>query len=204
MTNEGQTAHAYLRVSTAEQDTANQWAEIAKWAADHGLPYPVSTHDTASTKTEWRQRKIGQLIKDALPGDTIIIAEVSRLARSILEVLEILKECAAKGVAVHVVKSGLILDGSLPAKITVTILALAAEIERDLIRARTKSALAEARAKGKTLGRPVGTVGKTKIDGKAAEIERMLSAGVAKTAIARLLGVSRGTVDRYTTNRSAS
>lgn len=193
--------HAYLRVSTDAQDPANQWAEITHWAADHGLPYPEATHDTASTKTEWRSRMIGQIIQKALPGDTIIVAEVSRLARSILEVLEILKECAAKGVAVHVVKSGLILDGSLPAKITVTILALAAEIERDLIRARTKSALAEAKAKGKTLGRPVGTGGKTKIDSRASEIARLLSAGVAKTAIARLLGVSRGTVNRHTTNQ---
>lgn len=191
---------AYLRVSTDTQDASNQWNEIVAWCVTHRLPYPIRYEETASTKMAWRERELADAVKSAQAGDTMVVAEVSRLARSTLEVLEIVNECLAKGVAVHIVKTAIVFDGSLGAKVTITILALAAEIERDLIRARTKSALATLKAGGRTLGRPKGTGGKTKIDCKGQEIARLLDAGVAQHAIARLLGVSRGTVYRFVKN----
>lgn len=190
-------AIAYLRVSTNGQDANNQAAECNRWAASRGLPLPLLFPETASTKTHWRKRELAQVLDRLLPGDTLIVAEVSRLARSTLEVLEILAETTRKGIAVHVVKSALVFDGSTTAKITLTILALAAELERDLIRARTKSALDTLKAQGKTLGRPVGTKRPGKLKAKGAEIERLIVAGVSHSAIARLLQVSRATVTRY-------
>ncbi len=195
------TTLAYLRVSTDTQDAANQWNEIVRWSASHDLPYPERVEETASTKMHWQNRAIAQTLATATAGDTIVVAEVSRLARSTLEVLEIVNTALARGITIHIVKTAIVFDGSMGAKVTITILALAAEIERDLIRARTKSALDTLKSQGIKLGRPVGSGGKTKIDGKSQEIARLLQAGVAQQAIARLLGVSRGTVDRFIKNK---
>ena len=76
-------------------------------------------------------------------------------------------------------------------KVMVTIFSLLAELERDLASQRTKSALAALKAGGKRLGRPVGTKGKSKFDGREAEIAMFLEKRVPMTAIARLLGCSR-------------
>ena len=63
----------------------------------------------------------------------LLVAEISRLARSTLQVLEILQEAARKEIAVHVAKSNMVMDGSLNSKITAVVLGLAAEIEREFI-----------------------------------------------------------------------
>ncbi len=67
----------------------------------------------------------------------------------------------------------------------ITMFGLFAEIERDLLSERTKMGLANAKAKGKKLGRPVGRLGKHKLDGEEAEIAELLSYRVSKSAIAR-------------------
>ena len=70
-------------------------------------------------------------------------------------------------------------------------LALFAEVERDLISERTREGLARARSSGRKLGRPKGSLGVSRLDGKQDEIRRFLELGVSKTAIAKLTGVSR-------------
>lgn len=73
--------------------------------------------------------EIGEILDKAGKGDVIIASEVSRLGRPTLQVLEILEEAAQKGVSVHIAKNNMILDGSMQATITTTILGLAAQIE---------------------------------------------------------------------------
>jgi hypothetical protein len=87
-------------------------------------------------------------------GDKILVAEVSRLGGSPLQVLEILEEAAKKENAVHIVKSRLIMNGSLQSTIIATVLGLSAQIEREFISIRTKEALATRKAEGVKLGRP--------------------------------------------------
>ena len=79
-----------------------------------------------------------RLLETADAGDVLVAAEVSRLARSTLQVLELLQAAADRGVTVHIAKNRMVLDQSLPATITATILGLAAQIEREFISARTK------------------------------------------------------------------
>ncbi len=93
--------------------------------------------DTVSGKSAWRERAIGKILEKAKKGDSIIAAEVSRLGRSALQVLEIMELAAQKGVSVHIAKNRMILDGSMQATITATILGLAAQIKREFIKRST-------------------------------------------------------------------
>ena len=181
------TTLAYIRVSTDKQDLDNQRHGVIEYAKKHGLEPLSFFEDTVSGKKSWRERDIGKLISQAQEGDVLLVAEISRLARSTLQVLEILQECATKKLAVHVAKSNMIMDGSLNARITATVLGLAAEIEREFISARTTEALARRKAQGLPLGRPKGSHNHAKkLDKHKAQIKELLGKGVHKVSIARM------------------
>ena len=187
--------YIYLRVSTSAQDTQNQLHGIHQYCQERGIHADAVVEDTASGSVAWNSRKIGELLSTADKGDVLLVAEVSRLARSTLQVLEILKFASERQVSVVIVKNGLTFDNSMQSKITATILGLAAEIERDFISMRTKEALAKRKASGKKLGRPQGALAKCyKLDEKRTEIERYRKLGINQTAIAKLVGVSRPTL----------
>src|SRR5215210_1094787 len=72
----------------------------------------------------------------------------------------------------------------------IALFGLFAEVERDLISERTKEGLAAARAKGRLLGRPKGSLGTSKLDGKEEEIRMLLEKEVSKASIAKIVAVS--------------
>ncbi len=82
-----------------------------------------------------------------------------------------------------------------------TLFALFAEVERDLISERTREGLARARASGKRLGRPKGSLGVSRLEGKEDEIRQFIELGVSRTAIARITGVSRSTLYSFMATR---
>ena len=120
------------------------------------------------------------MLEDAQTGDNIIVSELSRLGRSMLECMEILSIAAQKGVNVYAVKGNWRLDSSIQSKI----IAMAAEIERNLISKRTKEALVAKKANGVRLGRPKG-VGKSKLDLYRPEIEALLNNGSTQAFITK-------------------
>lgn len=187
---------AYLRISTDKQDEASQRQIIlGKLAAAHEVEW---VSDTASGAKPWQDRAIAGVLARCVRGDRVMVSEISRIARSTVGVLTFLQAAAEKGVTVDAVKSGILLDGSTASKIVVTVLAMAAEIERDLLKERTKAALDARKARGLPVGRQMGAVGKrNKLDGKLVEIEKLLAARVGKSAVARVLGVSRQTLDTF-------
>jgi len=189
---------AYLRISTDKQDEASQRQIISgKWACtgSEGIEW---VSDTASGAKPWQDRAIAGVLDRCVRGDRIMVSEISRIARSTVGVLTFLQAAAEKGVTVDAVKSGILLDGSTASKIVVTVLAMAAEIERDLLRERTKAALDARKARGLPVGRQAGALGKkNKLDGRMAEISPLLAAGVAHSAIARVLNVSRQTLHTF-------
>lgn len=185
---------AYLRVSTDAQDVANQRHGVERYCLDKELLAPVFIEDTASGKTDWHTRPLGQLIARAGQGDVIVVAEVSRLARSTLQVLEISRECIERGVHLHVAKTGLVFDDTMQSKIVATVLGLVAEIERDFISARTKEALAKRKTDGIKLGRPIGPARTLRLDKDSAKIDAFLSKGIDKRSVAKLLDVAPNTL----------
>lgn len=146
--------YAYLRVSTDDQTTENQRSlivskgyKIDSWLVDE------ATHGT----TDWKDRLIKTAIKNSQPGDSIIVAELSRLGRSLKQILEMVEICRKKDVTIVAIREGIELKDDNPiTKLLISILGSLAEMERNLIAERTKDALARKKAEGIILGRPVG------------------------------------------------
>lgn len=190
--------YAYIRVSTDKQDLDNQRHGVIEYARKNALEPLHFFEDTASGKKSWRERDLGKLLNQAQKGDVLLVAEISRLARSTLQVLEVLQEAAKKEIAVHVAKNNMVMDGSLNSRITAVVLGLAAEIEREFISARTTEALARRKAEGKPIGRRKGSKNRNKkLDTKSDEIKDLLKKGVHKTSIARIMDCDPETLYRW-------
>ena len=188
------THFAYLRVSTNSQDAENQKLGVLDYCNSKNLVPLKIVSDEVSTQIGWNDRKIAEILNEALPGDTLIVSEISRLARSTLQVLEILELAAKKRVSVHIVKNGLVMDGSIQATITATILGLAAQIEREFISMRTKEALTRRKESGLPMGRPKGRAPKVMLDPHREMIQSYLKKGVNKRSIAKIIECSPTTL----------
>ncbi len=195
--------YAYLRVSTDSQDTANQKHGIYAYANHVGIANLVFVDDVVTGKKKWRDRRLGKLLEGMQSGDTIVFAEVSRIARSTLQVLEVLEHCMAASINVHIAKQNMQLDGSMQARITATVLGLAAEIEREFISMRTKEALAARKAAGMPLGRPKGQATRLKLDEKGEQIGKYREMGLGVREIARLIDAPPSTLSDYLKRSSA-
>ncbi len=189
--------YAYLRVSSDSQDTANQKHGIYEYANKVGLANLVFVEDSVSGAKKWHQRRLGPLLDGMVEGDTIVFAEISRMARSTLQVLEVLELCMSQGFNVHIAKQNMQLDGSMQARIIATVLGLAGEIEREFIRLRTKEALAARKKNGVILGRPKGPAKSLKLDPKRELIEKYIGMGLSLRETARLVEAAPSTLSEY-------
>jgi len=167
---------AYLRVSTIEQDTEKNKADILKFANDKDFGKVHFVEEKVSGAKSWKERKIKNIIDELGDGDRLIVPELSRLGRSMLEIMEIMAVAKEKGIAIYDVKNKWELNGSIQSKVMAMVFSIAAEIERDLISKRTTEGLRAARAQGKLLGRPKGP-GKSKLDVHKEEIIALMKTG---------------------------
>jgi DNA invertase Pin-like site-specific DNA recombinase len=133
------------------------------------------------------------LIDKLEEGDTLYVSELSRIGRSLGQIIQVVDTLITKRVKFVALKERIFIDGKqdIQTKVTVSLFGLFAEIERDLISERTKQGLLSARLQGKLIGRPKGSIGDSKLDGKEEEIHNLLSKKVSKSSIAKILGVSR-------------
>lgn len=182
---------AYLRVSTIDQNTDKFKDDILRFSNDNNFGKVDFIDETVSGVKNWRQRKLGEIIDSLQAGDRLIVPEMSRLGRSMLDVLEILKVCKDKDINVYALKGNWTLNGSIESKVLAVMFALISEIERDFIISRTRESLAAKKAQGIKLGRPKGP-GKSKLDPYRPEIEALLKNGSTKVFVAKRYGVSLG------------
>jgi DNA invertase Pin-like site-specific DNA recombinase len=181
---------SYLRVSTEEQDTEKNKADVLKFANERDFGKVYFVEEKVSGTKSWKERKIKKIIDELGEGDTLIVPELSRLGRSMLEIMEILALAKEKGIAIYDVKNGWELNGTIQSKVMALVFSIAAEIERDLISKRTTEGLRVARAKGKLLGRPKGP-GKSKLDKHREEIISLIKTGSKQTYIAKKYGTAQ-------------
>ena len=168
----------YLRVSTGTQDLKKNRAEILAFANEKDLGRVEFVEETASGRTAWRDRKIATVIATVLDGleadDILIVSELSRIGRSMLDCMKILAIAAKREIRVYAIKGNWQLDETIQSKIMAMVFSMAAETEA--LRAR--------RACGLPVGRPKGP-GKSKLDKHRPEIEALLANGSTQKFIAK-------------------
>lgn len=193
---------AYIRVSTDQQSVKNQKFEIFNYADEKKIQIEEWVEETISSQKKLQERKLGQLLNKMSSKDILIISELSRLGRNLMEVMSILHDCMERDIKVHTIKERYELGNNINSKVLAFAFGLSAEIERNLISQRTKEALARKKSEGKILGRPKGSLSKkTKLTGKEEEIKELLRKNVPVATIGRILEVNRLTADNFIKSR---
>jgi DNA invertase Pin-like site-specific DNA recombinase len=194
---------AYVRISTSGQDLHAQRFAILDYAQQHGLVIDTFVESRSSSRRTVGERGLRAVLDQLQSGDTLLVSELSRLGRSVGQIIQLLDQLLKKEVTLVAIKEHLELRETpdLQTKVMVTLFSLFAEIERDLIAERTKEGLAAARAKGKHIGRPKGALGTSKLTGREAAIQDLLSKTVSKASIAKIMGVSRSTLPHFICSR---
>ncbi len=185
---------AYLRVSKQEQELNNQRLAILDYAHKNKIKIHEFVEIRISTRRSPSDRGIDVLMEKLNPKDRLIVSELSRLGRSLGQIIQIVDNLIKEDISFLAIKENIVINGKkqdIQTKVMIALFGLFAEIERDLISERTKEGLAAARARGKLLGRPKGTLGKSKLDGNEEEIKELLKKQVSKASIAKIFEISR-------------
>ncbi len=190
ITKKGRVA-GYFGFSTDKQDLDNQKSSVLKLANEKGWTKVDFVEETMSGTVSYNDRKLSSLLNELNKGDILVIAELSCLGRSVLEISDVLKASSEKGIKIYGIKENLEIDGNtIESKVLYKMLALVLEIERDLISKRNKEALTAKKAQGLELCRSKGVPRKFKLDGKQEEIKVFLEKGLNVTALSKIYGVS--------------
>lgn len=192
------TTIGYIRVSSSRQTLEHQKFEITNFTIKNGLQIDEWVEEKISSRKSLDKRKLGKLLDNLREDDILITCEISRLGRSLLEVMKILETCLNKNCQVWTLKENYRLGNDIQSKVLAFAFGLAAEIERNLISQRTKSSLANIKANGKKLGRPFNAeTKKLKLAKNQKQIQKLLAQGISKSKIARIFGVERATLRKY-------
>ena len=192
----------YIRVSTEEQDVKNQRLAILEYAQRNKLDIEDFIEVTISSRKSNTERRIVELVERLNAGDTLVVAELSRLGRSLSQIVTLVDTLRANGVQLITIKEAIdTAKNDISTKTQIAMFGLFAEIERDLLSQRTKEGLSRARKEGVILGRPKGSLSVSKLDGREDEIRRYLKLGLNKTAIAKLMECSRPTLNNFIKTR---
>ena len=179
------TTYAYIRVSKLDQNTEKNKIDILQFANEHKFGNVEFTEEHITGKKHFKLRKLGTILDKMQQGDVLIVPEFSRLARSIIQIFEVLNIIKQKGVVLYSLKENFSTnDEGITATVISTVFALVAQIERELISLRTKEALCAKKAMGIKLGRPKGK-GKSKLDPFKDDIFKLIKLKVPKTIIAK-------------------
>jgi len=194
--------YGYLRVSTDKQTVDNQRFEIERFCSKNDIKVEQWIEETISGTKLPEKRLLGSLLNDVKKDDLIICSELSRLGRSLFMIMSILNHLMNTGVRVWTIKDNYRLGDNIQSKVLAFAFSLSAEIERDLISQRIKEALARKKSEGVILGRPLGKKSShVKLSGHEKEIQDLLEKHISKSAIGRIFGVNRMTVDSFLKNR---
>ncbi|MEO8973208.1 MAG: recombinase family protein [Ktedonobacteraceae bacterium] len=182
---------AYIRVSDDKQDVKNQRHEILEASRLKDIKIDDFISITITSRKTAAQRRIDEALQRLEEGDTLIVTELSRLGRNTAEIIALVNELVKRGIRLLALKQHIDLSSGqhdMSSKIIVTVFSLLAELERDLISMRTKEALSAKKSQGVTLGKPKGTIQKSKFDADLPRITELLSLGLSVRKIASLLG----------------
>lgn len=191
--------YGYIRVSTDKQTVENQRFEIEEFAEKTGKLVDQWVSEVISGTKKADERLLGNLLNGLQKGDILIISELSRLGRNLLQIMSILNDLMEKEITLLTVKEGYELGNNINSKVLAFAFGLSAEIERNLISQRTKEALARKKAEGVVLGRPkgLGNLSTYKLYRYKDDIIKLRTEGMSYNKIAYLYQVNRATVSKF-------
>ncbi len=180
--------YGYVRVSTNDQSIDSQKAVISRYCVDNKMLIDEWIEIEISSRKDLRQRRITELIERISERDTVLVSELSRLGRSIKEVLGIIETIVDdKKSRLVLIKQNLFIDPKnqkdMTNKILVWVFTMVAELERDFVSERTKEGLRARKAKGIKLGKPKGTIQGSMYDKDKDRIFHLYNIGVPITTI---------------------
>jgi DNA invertase Pin-like site-specific DNA recombinase len=147
----------YVRVSSDKQDLQKQEHLLLKYAQQQNLQIDHFIKVETSSRKNAEERRIDELLEILKEGDTLLVAELSRLGRNMFEVISLINQLGQAGIKVIFVRQPELSTAGPQRKLLLAIYSYFAEAEREFISIRTKQGLAAARASGKKLGRPKGS-----------------------------------------------
>ena len=180
---------AYIRISTDQQDLDKQKHLLLDYAQRKSYLIDEFIEVQVSSKKNKKQRKIDELLEKLNTGDVLLVAELSRLGRNMLETLNIINTLSEKGIKIVFVRQPELSTTGTHAKLLLAIYSYFAESEREYISIRTKQGLAAAKAKGVQLGRPKGSKNKKAriLDPHKAAIKKYLELDVNISDISKII-----------------
>ncbi|MBQ6203635.1 MAG: recombinase family protein [Prevotella sp.] len=192
--------YGYLRVSTDEQDVQSQKQGVVAFAKSKGWGVDeYITDEGVSGGKDPDKRNLGPLLKKLQKDDIVIASEISRLGRDLYMVMDILHFCMKTGCKIYTVKDNFSLDDNVQSKVLAFAFGLAAEIERQMIRQRTREGLRLRMKLGVLLGRPIGSTNSEEAQ-KYGEwkdrVKQMVEWQMQPRQIADIVGCDRNTVNR--------
>lgn len=179
----------YIRVSTDTQDLNKQKHLLLEYAQSHKMMIDEMIEVETSSRKDQKVRKIDLLLEKLAAGDTLLVAELSRLGRNMLEVLNLVNKMIEEKINLVFVRQPELSTTGSHGKLLFAIYSYFAETEREFISVRTKQGLAAARAAGKLLGRPPGSRNKAarKLDAYKDQIEKYLRMGLSISAVRKII-----------------
>ena len=182
---------AYVRVSSVGQNLDRQLEAVG------AVDKTYREYQSAATASERPQLR--EALDYVREGDTLVVASIDRLARSLRDMLEIMEELEQKGVTVEFVSQGLTIrpdGGDLTTRLILHIVTAVAQSEREMLRERQAEGIALAKQiPGKYRGR-ARKLSSQQIE----ELRARALDGVPKAQLARDYGVSRTTLYEYLAN----
>lgn len=178
----------YIRVSTDKQDAEKQRHLLLQYSQQHKLLIDEFIDVEMSSRKNTKERRIDELFAKLTAGDTLIVAELSRLGRNMIETINIINTLSEKNVKLIFVRQPELSTTGPHTKLLLAIYSYFAEAEREFISLRTKQGLAAAKASGKLLGRPKGSRNKVRVlDPYKEQIKQYLALDLDLTAIMKLI-----------------
>lgn len=178
----------YIRVSTVGQNSERQL---------DGIDLDKVFEEKASAKTKDRPR-LNEMLEYIREGDSVIVHDISRLARNIQDLHHLVEEITAKGATLQFNKEGLTFSGDKQnpmSQLLLSMLGAVYQFEREIMKERQREGIAVAKAKGKFKGRPA------KLNNS--DILQVVDEGNSIAQTAKILGVSQSSVQRAKRARAA-
>ena len=192
--------YGYCRCSMDKnrQTCSNQHFTIEEYAENSRIKVEKWVEENISSRKPLNKRELGKLMEKVVAGDTIIITEISRLARNLYEIASILQDSINKNITIVSIKENYTFKNDIQSKIMAFTFGLAAEIERDHTSTRIKMALNKLKEQNVKLGRPAGSATRElKLSKSRKKIKKLLDDGISQAKISKIMGVHPTTMCRY-------